>query len=135
MARLNMDNTIANFMLGITNNKYLILLMINILLVILGMVMETNSAMIILMPTFVAVGGMVGIEPIQMVTICVINFVMAGITPPVGMMLYVVCSITNTNIFKVSKEAFPYFIAAMVVLTLVCLFPAISLWLPNLLFA
>ena len=135
MARLNMDVTIANFLLGITTNKYLILLMINILLIILGMVMETNSAMIILMPTFVAIGTAIGIEPIQMVTICVINFVMAGITPPVGMMLYVVCSVTDTNIFKVSKEAIPYFFSAMIVLVLVCVFPALSLWVPNLLFA
>lgn len=135
MARLKMDDLLAGFILGITTNKYLVLLIINCILVILGMVMETNSAMIILMPTFVSIGGMVGIPAIQMVTICVINFVMAGITPPVGMMLYVCCSVTNTNIFKVAKEAVPYFFAAMLVLALVCIFPQLSLFVPNLLFS
>ena len=134
MARMHLPDTLTRLLFGITTNKYLILLIINLFLILIGMVMETNSAMIILLPTIVAVGTTIGVDPIQMVTMVAINFVLAGITPPVGMMLYVVCSVTKCNIFAVAKEAFPYLIACFVVLGLVACVPPLTLWLPNLLF-
>ena len=134
MARLRLPDALTEALFCITENKFLILIIINIFLAILGMVMETNSALIILLPTIVAIGRIIGIDPIQMTTMVVINFVIAGITPPVGMMLYVVCAISKSDIFAVAKEAFPYFASCVVVLGLVAVFPAVTLWLPNLLF-
>lgn len=134
MARMNLPDRLTGALFGVTTNKYVILLIINLFLILIGMVMETNSAMIILLPTIVAVGNLVGVDTIQMTTMVAINFVLAGITPPVGMMLYVVCSITGCNIFKVAKEAFPYLLACFVVMGLVAVFPPLSLWLPNLIF-
>ncbi len=134
LARMKLPETLATALFAITTNKYMVMIIINLFLIMVGMVMETNSAMIILLPTIVAVGNSVGVDPIQIVTMIVINFVLAGITPPVGMMLYVVCSVTKCDIFEVAWEAFPYLIACFCVLLLVITVPAVSLWLPNLLF-
>ncbi len=134
LARMKLPETLATALFAITTNKYMVMIIINLFLIMVGMVMETNSAMIILLPTIVAVGNSVGVDSIQIVAMVVINFVLAGITPPVGMMLYVVCSVTNCDIFEVAWEAFPYLIACLCVLLLVITVPAVSLWLPNLLF-
>ena len=125
---------VAAAMLAITVNKYLILLMINILLLIVGTFMETIAALIILFPPLLAVAIAVGIDPIHFAIIVVLNLMIGLTTPPVGVCLFVAANIAKVSLGAVSKAIVPFLICNIIVLFLVSYVPWISLWLPNLYF-
>ncbi|SEP83646.1 TRAP transporter, DctM subunit [Faunimonas pinastri] len=126
--------TIANAMLSLTTNKYLIILLINVLLLIVGTFMETIAALIILFPPLLAVAVKVGIDPIHFAMIAVINLMIGLTTPPVGICLFVAGNIGKVTLGQVSREIGPFLICNILVLMLVSFVPAISLWLPSLFF-
>jgi tripartite ATP-independent transporter DctM subunit len=125
---------IAAAMLSVTTNKYLIILMINVLLLIVGTFMETIAALIILFPPLLAVGLAVGIDPIHFAIIVVLNLMIGLTTPPVGVCLFVAANIAKVSLGAVSKAIVPFLICNIVVLFLVSYVPWISLWLPSLYF-
>jgi C4-dicarboxylate transporter DctM subunit len=126
---------ITRWMLGVTDNKFLLLLMINILLLILGMFLETIAAMILALPILIEVAKVIGIDPVHFGTIVVINLSIGLATPPVGICLFIACAIAKEPIEKVSLAMLPMIAIAIGVLMLVTYVPAISLWLPSLVFA
>ena len=126
--------TIAAAMLSLTDNKYLIILMINILLLIVGTFMETIAALIILFPPLLAVATQVGIDPIHFATFAVLNLMLGLTTPPVGVCLFVAANIAKISLGQITKAVWPFLLCNITVLFLVSYIPAISLWLPNLLF-
>lgn len=120
----------AEWLQGVTENPMMALLLINICLLVVGAVMETTAALIIVLPTMLALGNVFSISPVQMTTIVVINLILGLLTPPVGMALYIVCSISKRSMSVVVKEMMPFFVANLIVLALVCLVPKLTLWLP-----
>ncbi len=124
---------IAETMLNITQNKYLILLLVNLLLLFVGMFMETIAALLILFPVLLKVAASVGIDPIHFAIICVLNLVIGLTTPPVGVCLFVASSIGKISLGKISKAVLPFLTVSLIVLLLVTYIPQLSLFLPNLL--
>ncbi len=125
---------IAQTMLSITDNKYLILIMVNVLLLIVGTFMETIAALIILFPPLLAVATAVGIDPIHFAIIVVLNLMIGLTTPPVGVCLFVAANIAKVSLGSISRAIIPFLICNIIVLMMVSFIPGISLWLPNLYF-
>jgi len=125
---------IAQAMLSVTDNKYLILLMVNVLLLIVGTFMETIAALIILFPPLLAVAQAVGIDPIHFAIVVVLNLMIGLTTPPVGVCLFVAANIANVSLGAISRAIIPFLICNLIVLLLVSYVPWISLWLPSLYF-
>ncbi len=121
-------------LLNITQNKYVMLMVINILFLILGMFIEGGAAMIILAPLLVPVVVRLGVDPVHFGLITIVNIMIGGITPPFGSMMFTTCSITGCSLDKFVKESIPFIIALLVSLILVTYIPAISLILPRLLY-
>ncbi|MCB4767628.1 TRAP transporter large permease [Ancylobacter sp. Lp-2] len=125
---------IAASMLAMTENKYVIILLVNVLLLIVGTFMETIAALIILFPPLLAVATAVGIDPVHFAMICVINLMLGLTTPPVGVCLFVAGNIARVPLGTVARETVPFLLCNILVLMLVSFVPAISLWLPSLMF-
>ncbi len=134
MANEEIPQTIATTMLSISSNKYVVILMINILLLIVGMFMETIAALIILFPPLLAVAVGVGIDPIHFATFAVLNLMIGLTTPPVGICLFVCANIAKAPLSSVIRSVLPFLAGNLVVLLLVSYIPQLSLWLPNMLF-
>ncbi len=124
---------VAEWMLDLTRNKYLLLLMINILLLFVGTFMETIAAVMILMPILLNVAVQVGVDPIQFTVMCVLNLVIGLNTPPVGVCLFIASGIGKVPIMDITKALLPFLAASFVVLGLVTYVPQVTLFLPNLL--
>ncbi len=123
--------TIASEILDFTTNKYVVLLLINILLIVVGTFMETIAALLILFPILLNVAVSVGVDPIHFGVIAVLNLIIGLTTPPVGVCLFVASSIGKVSIGKVAKAGFPFLLINLFILILVTLFPELSLFLPE----
>ena len=123
---------ISSEILNFTTNKYLVLLFINLLLIFIGTFMETIAALLILFPILLKVAVTVDIDPIHFAVIAVLNLMIGLTTPPVGVCLFVASSIGKISISTVSRSSLPFLVISLIVLTLVTLFPQISLFLPGL---
>lgn len=124
---------IAEGLLSISTNKYVILLLINILLFIVGMVMETTAAIIILVPVLLPVTNAVGIEPLHFGMIISVNLIIGMLTPPVGVTLYVVSQVSRVPSSLLVKQIWPWIGAAVIVLIIITYVPGFVTILPNLL--
>ena len=123
---------IAGEILGLTTNKYLVLLMINVLLLFIGTFMETIAALLILFPILLKVALTVGVDPIHFAVIAVLNLIIGLTTPPVGVCLFVASSIGKVPLGKVSRASLPFLLVSFIILLLVTFVPEISLFLPGL---
>ncbi len=125
---------LAKTLLEITTNKYLILLIINLLLLFVGTFMETIAALVIMFPVLLKIAVTVGIDPIQFSVIAVLNLMIGLTTPPVGVCLFITSSIGKVSLSNVIKAILPFLAVSIFILLLVTYVPAISLFLPSLLF-
>nr|MCL2000286.1 TRAP transporter large permease [Planctomycetota bacterium] len=123
---------VADFMLSITSNKYLIILFINILLLFVGTFMETIAALLTLFPTLLAVVTQVGIDPIHFGVVCVLNLVIGLTTPPVGVCMFVTCSIGKISLSRFTIANLPYLALNIGILLLISYVPFLTTWLPSL---
>ncbi|MCL1941560.1 MAG: TRAP transporter large permease, partial [Synergistaceae bacterium] len=126
-------DAIANAILNVSQNKYMVLLMINALLLVVGCLMETISAILIMAPIFLPLLTKLGVDPILFGVIMVVNLAIGMFTPPVGVNLFVTCSICDTSLEKLSKALIPFILAMVAALLVITYVPAISMFLPNLL--
>lgn len=115
--------------LGFTDNPYVVLLLINLLLIFVGTFMETIAALLILFPILLKVALAVGVDPIHFSVIALLNLMIGLTTPPLGVCLFVAAGIGKVPIGAVSRAGFPFLLVSLGVLTLVTLFPGLSLWL------
>ncbi len=116
-----------------TTNKYMVLLLINLLLIVVGTFMETVAALLILFPILLGVATGVGVEPIHFAVIAVLNLVIGLTTPPLGICLFVAAGIGKESIGAVSRASLPFLAVNLGVLTLVTLWPGSCLWLAEVL--
>ena len=122
---------IASSLIGVTNEPWLLLLVINVMLIVVGMLIETTSAIILLTPILVPAVMKLGIDPIHFGLIVVVNLTIGGVTPPVGTVMYVSCSILRVPINRFTIEALPLILAMFVVLFFITYVPQVVLFLPN----
>lgn len=123
---------ISEHILAFSTNKYVVLLLINLLLIFVGTFMETLAALLILFPILLKVAVTVGVDPIHFAVIAVLNLIIGLTTPPVGICLFIASSIGKTSIAHVSKASLPFLAVSLLVLVLVTLFPPLSIFLPSL---
>ena len=128
-----LPQAISSLMLGISNNKIIILLLINIILLVVGTFMDMAPALLIFTPIFLPVAKSVGMDAIQFGVMMVMNLSIGTITPPVGSVLFVGSSIAKLKVEDTIKRLVPYFVAIVIALLLVTFVPAISTWLPTVL--
>lgn len=122
---------IANMILGITNSKILVLLLINVLLLIVGTFMETNAAIIILTPILLPIVTMLGVNPIHFGIIVVMNLSIGFITPPLGANLFMACQVGEISFDELVKKIWPWIFVMILLLMLITYIPGISLCLPK----
>jgi len=125
----------AALVLGITENKYLLLLVINILLLIVGCFMETIASITILTPVLLPVVIKLGIDPIHFGVIMVLNLMIGLLTPPVGMVLFVLTRVAKIPFDRIVRATVPFIIPLVIVLFLITYFEPLCMWLPRILFA
>ncbi|EAR52555.1 DedA family protein [Oceanicola granulosus HTCC2516] len=118
---------------GLTENPIMILLMINVILLILGMIMDMAALILICTPIFLPVAASVGVDPYQFGMILLVNLGLGLCTPPVGSCLFVGCAVGRLPMEKAVRTIWPFYFAILVALLLITFVPAISLTLPRLL--
>ena len=131
MAYTGIPDAISEFVLSL-NNRILILLVINILLLIIGTFMDLTPAVLIFTPIFLPIATSLGISEIHFGIILIFNLAIGNMTPPVGSVLFVGCAVSKISIEKVAKPLMPFFLILVVDLMLVTYVPAISTFLPHL---
>lgn len=128
----NIPQAVSEGLLSISNNKFVVLLIINLILLFVGIFMDMTPAVLIFTPIFLPVVTKLGVDPTHFGIIMVLNLCIGLCTPPVGSVLFVGCGVANISISKVIRPLIPLFIAMIIALLLVTYIPAFSLWLPGL---
>lgn len=131
LAAENVPQDISAALLGTTNNKIVLLLMINAILLIVGTFMDMTPAVLIFTPIFLPLVEKFGIHPLHFGIIMIMNLCIGLCTPPVGTCLFLGCGIAGTTVSKIMRHIIPFFIAMIVVLLICSFVPQISMWLPT----
>jgi len=132
MALMQIPAKVVQFFLSISDNKYVFLLLVNLLLLLLGTFMDLAPMLLICTPIFMPVIAKLGIDPVHFGMIMILNLGIGLITPPVGPTLFVGCAIGKVTMEEVSRGLWPFYCAMCGALLLVTYVPALSLWLPGL---
>jgi tripartite ATP-independent transporter DctM subunit len=127
----NIPQTISATLIGLTNSKVIILLIINLILLVVGTFMDMTPAVLIFTPIFLPVAVQLGIDPIHFGIMMILNLCIGLCTPPVGSVLFVGCGIADTTISKMIKPLLPFYVAMIIALMFVTYFPEISMFLPT----
>ncbi|NIN00656.1 MAG: TRAP transporter large permease subunit [candidate division Zixibacteria bacterium] len=131
LTRSRIPQLVAESILTVTDNPYLILLFLNILLLVNGCVMEVIAALVILTPILVPMVKMVGIDPVHFGVVMTLNLMIGLLTPPLGVGLYTVQKVAGISFERTAKAAFPFLLPLIIVLLLVTYVPDISLFLAH----
>lgn len=130
MARTGIPNVISNTLMGISENRYVILLIMNIFLLVMGMFLDLTPAVLIFTPIFLPIATKIGMSPVHFGLMLICNLGIGSVTPPVGSCLFVGCGVAKVKIEGVTKYIVPIFVAMVVALLLITFIPQISLSLP-----
>lgn len=131
MALMQIPAKATQFFLTLTSDKYVMLLLVNVLLLVLGTFMDMAPMLLICTPILLPVMKTFGVDPVHFGMIMIINLGIGLITPPVGPTLFVGCAIGKVTMEEVSKELWPFYGAMCLALLIVTYVPALSLWLPR----
>ena len=127
LTMLQVPQTIANALTSTITSEIVLLLVINLFLLVVGMMMETLAAILILTPIFLPVITAIGMDPIHFGVMMVVNLAIGFITPPVGVNLYVASSLSETPVLSVARHALPYIAMFLLALLLITFIPSLSL--------
>jgi C4-dicarboxylate transporter DctM subunit len=119
---------------GAVSGPATFLLLANVFLLILGMFLEGNAALIVLTPILIPVAKAFGVDPVHFGVVFIFNLSIGTITPPMGTVMFTTCSITGVKVDEFVREAVPFWIALLVCLLIITYVPAVSLWLPRLVY-
>ncbi len=128
----NIPGQVASTLLGITDSPFLLLLLLNVILLVLGLFLEPLAALVLAMPILNQVFPMLDIDPVQFGVMVVLNLMIGMVTPPVGLCLFIVSTIGRVPLERVSRVALPMIGICLVVLMLVAFVPWLTLALPGL---
>lgn len=126
--------TMTGWLSTMAGNPIVLLLVINFMLIVLGTAIEGSAALIILTPMLIPLIGQAGIDKVHFGIVLVTNLTIAGITPPVGGLMYISSQVLGARMLDYSREVLPYLGMMMILLVLLSVFPQISLWLPDLIY-
>lgn len=121
----------TEFLLGLTKDPIVLLLIVNVLLLGVGMIMESIAAILIIAPIITPALMAAGVDPVHLGVVVVLNLMIGLMTPPVGMSLYMVASVANLPLHRVVAGGMPFLLSLLASLAAVTLIPAASTWLPN----
>ena len=130
MARTGIPKAISDAIMGISDNRYVILLVMNIFLLVMGMFLDLTPAVLIFTPIFLPIATSIGMSPVHFGLMLILNMGIGSVTPPVGSCLFVGCGIANVKIEGVTKYIVPIFASMVVALFLVTFIPQIPLSIP-----
>lgn len=116
---------------SISDNPFVILLMVNLILLVLGMFLDTIGVLILTVPAVTAIGQTLGMDPVHLGVMVIFNVLIGFVTPPVGLCLFIIAAVTKRPVEKISVAALPMLGLALIVLVLITLVPEISLFLPR----
>ncbi|UJF17812.1 TRAP transporter large permease [Vibrio sp. SS-MA-C1-2] len=133
VAMENIPALVGEHLLTITDNPFLLLLLINLVFLVLGMFLDTTVILLVFIPMVLPVVDGMGIDLVHFGVMVVMNMMIGLSTPPFGMLLFVVSGISKTKLNVIIKEIFPMFIAMLIVLFMVTYIPQLTLFLPSLL--
>lgn len=132
LAFLKVPALLTNFLLSITDNRIILLLLINLMLLFLGCIMDMAPIIFIVTPILLPVVTALGMDPVHFGVMMIFNLAIGLCTPPVGSALFVGCAVGKSSIERVTKELLPMYAVMITCLLLVTFVPALSTWLPNL---
>lgn len=124
----------ANWVLSVVSSPTMFLFLINIFLLFVGMFIEGNAALLVLIPIFSPMARAIGIDDVHFGMVFIFNMAVGSLTPPMGTVMFTTCSITGAKIGDFIRESVPFYIVLLICLILITYIPQISLFLPNLLF-
>ncbi|MEH6831085.1 TRAP transporter large permease [Sulfitobacter sp.] len=133
LALYQVPEKLSSFMLGISEEKVAVLLMINLMLLVLGMIMDMAALILICTPIFLPIVKDLGMDPTQFGIMLLVNLGLGLCTPPVGTCLFVGCAVGRIKIEETLRTIWPFYLAILMALILVTYVPAVSLFLPSLL--
>jgi len=132
MALERVPAKIAQFILSVTSNKYVFLLMVNVFLLFMGMIMETGASVILIAPILLPVAVKLGIHPLHFALVMLVNLNIGLSTPPVGVCLFTAAPIAGISLERISRGAMPFIIADLVALLFITYIPELVLFVPRL---
>ena len=132
VAALQLPLKIVSLLTAGIHSPWVILLLINVFLLLVGTVMETTASLIILTPVLLPLAKQIGLDPLHFGAIMVLNLVIGLTTPPLGVCLFVSSGIAGISLERISRAMIPFLLAALVVLLLVTYIPSLSMWIPQL---
>lgn len=134
MSWINLPKIVASAILGLTQNKFVFLLLCNLILLIMGMFLEGGAALMIITPLLLPVARQLGVNDIHFGLVAIVNIMIGGITPPFGSMMFTTCGITGCKISDFLKEVWPFIICLVVVLLLLTFCPVLVTCVPDLIY-
>jgi len=133
LTREGIPQDVAQFFIGISDNPYVFLLLVNVFLLVVGMFMETNASIIILAPLLVPVAVTMGIDPVHFGIIMIVNLALGMCTPPLGINLFISAQLAKINLLQISRGMIPFYVVLLLTLLLITYIPQITMFIPNLL--
>jgi tripartite ATP-independent transporter DctM subunit len=129
---LHLPEKVSAVILNITNNKYLVLLLMNGFLLFMGAIMDASANLLILAPILAPVATALGVDPLHFALIFIVNVSIGMITPPVGSLLFTVCPIAKVSMDQIVQRIWPFLVAEVVVLLMITYWSATVTWIPRL---
>lgn len=134
MTKERIPTILSEALLSVTDNKVIILLLVNLILLVLGCFMETTAIVLLMTPVLLPLMTTLGISPVHFGVFMILNLCIGLITPPVGMCMYIGCGISGCSIGEFSKKLWPFFAALVIALLITVFCEPVSMFLPKLLF-
>lgn len=131
---LQIPGKLTTLLLGISTNKIVLLLLINLLLLVMGTMMDMICSILIIAPIILPVVTAIGMSPVQLGVVMILNLGIGLITPPVGVLLFVCSAISKRSIEQLTKSMLPFYVVMLAVLLAITFIPQISMFLPNLIY-
>ena len=134
MTWINLPKIVASAILGITENKWVFLILCNVVFLIMGMFLEGGAALMIITPLLLPVARTLGVDVHHFGLVAIVNIMIGGITPPFGSMMFTTCGITGCPISEFLKEVWPFIVCLLLVLLLLTFCPVLITIVPDLLY-
>src|SRR5690625_4233189 len=131
LAREQAPQVLTEVILQITDRPLVFLLLVNILLLVVGAILEPTAAILIMVPVLAPIADIFGIDGTHFAVMVIFNLMIGLLTPPVGLVLFVLSSVTQIPVTRVIRGVLPFFVPMLLVLLLITVFPALSTWLPS----
>ena len=127
----NIPSTLSTWLSGFDLSPIVFLLIVNAILLVLGCLLEGTTILLVIVPVFIPTANALGIDMVHFGIVCVVNIMLGLVTPPYGMLLFVMSSISGCTLGQIVKEIVPFVAALLVALLIITLVPDLSLWLPR----